>query len=319
MTGSERFAALEVRLLAAFVAVAETGSFAEAARRLGYTQSGVSQQIAALERIVDRQLLVRHAGGRRPVEPTDAGAVFLAHSKEVLAKIDQAYHDLAEREAAAANVVRLGVFQSAGVHLVPQLLSELRANTALTVELQEARTHAQLVACLDDGAAELAVAVLPLPPHIVAEELGADPYVAVVSAGSRLAGRPGVSVSELAGLPLLGIERCPHEELVESQLRTFGLDVSRFQRYEDNQLIQALAAQGPAVAIVPSLVVEGADDGIAVLRLHASLPPRTLVLAQHRDRLLSPAARELKQRALPLLRSLVAQRQQERWRSVEAG
>lgn len=319
MTGAERFAALEVRLLAAFVAVAETGSFAEAARRLGYTQSGVSQQIAALERIVDRQLLVRHAGGRRPVETTDAGEVFLGHSKEVLAKIDQAYRDLSEREEAAANVVRFAAFPSAAVHLVPQLLAELRTNTALSIDLQEARTHTQLVASLDDATAELVVAVLPLPPHLVAEEIGDDPYVAVVSADSRLAGRAGVSVSELAGLPLIGIERCPHEVLVENQLRTYGLDVSRFQRYEDNQLIQALAAQGPAVAIVPSLVVEGADDSVAVLRLHASLPPRTLVLAQHRDRLLSPAARELKQRALPLLRTLVARRQPERWRQAEAG
>lgn len=319
MTGAERFAAVEVRLLAAFVAVAETGSFAEAARRLGYTQSGVSQQIAALERIVDRQLLVRHAGGRRPVETTPAGEVFLGHSKDVLAKMDEAYRDLSEREAAAANLVRLAAFPSAAVHLVPQLLAELRASTALTVELQEARAHAQLLASLDEGGAELVVAALPLPAHVVAEEIGDDPYVAVVSAGSRLAARPGVSVSELAGLPLLGIERCPHEELVESRLRSYGLDVSRFQRYDDNQLIQALAAQGPAVAIVPSLVVEGADESVAVLRLHASLPPRTLVLAQHRDRLLSPAARELKQRALPLLRSLLARRRPERWRQAEAG
>ena len=124
-----------------------------------------------------------------------------------------------------------------------------------------------------------------MPPHLVAEEIGDDPYVAVVSADSRLAGRSGVSVSELAGLPLIGIERCPHEEIVENQLRTYALD----------------------------------DDSVAVLRLHASLPPRTLVLAQHRDRLLSPAARELKQRALPLLRTLVARRQPERWRQAEAG
>jgi DNA-binding transcriptional LysR family regulator len=301
MTGSERWAALEVRLLAAFAAVAETGSFAEAARRLGYTQSGVSQQIAALERIVDRRLLVRHAGGRRPVETTEAGAAFLAHSKELLAKIDAAYRDLAERDETAAQVVRLAAFPSAAVHLVPQLL----ASTPLPVELQEAWTPEQLVASLDRGA-ELVIAALPLPPHFVAEEIGDDPYVALVASGSRLAARTGVSVSELAGLPLIGIRSCPHEELVESQLRTFGLDVSRFRRYDDNQLIQALAANGAGVAIVPSLVAAGADAGVTVLRLHANLPPRKLVLAQHRDRLLSPAARELKQRALPLLRAVVA-------------
>ena len=68
---------LEVRHLRAFTEVARLGSFDAAARTLGYTQSGVSQQVQGLERIVGAPLLERPPGGRRPVELTDVGRLLL--------------------------------------------------------------------------------------------------------------------------------------------------------------------------------------------------------------------------------------------------
>ena len=68
---------IEMRHLVAFEAVVATGSFARAAEQLGYTQSAVSLQIAALERAAGNRLLDR-PGGRKPVVPTDAGSRMLA-------------------------------------------------------------------------------------------------------------------------------------------------------------------------------------------------------------------------------------------------
>jgi DNA-binding transcriptional LysR family regulator len=94
---------LELRHLAAFEAVVETGSFTAAAARLGYTQSAVSGQVAALERVVGVVLVDRSRGSRR-LQLTDAGAVLLEHARAIdhelalaRARIDQRTRDPSPR------------------------------------------------------------------------------------------------------------------------------------------------------------------------------------------------------------------------------
>src|SRR3954471_15992566 len=78
----ERWLGIEFRHLAALEAIAQEGSFNRAARRLGYTQSAISQQIAALERAVGQQL-VNRPGGPSPVGMTEAGELLLRHAETI--------------------------------------------------------------------------------------------------------------------------------------------------------------------------------------------------------------------------------------------
>jgi DNA-binding transcriptional LysR family regulator len=84
ITQSDGWLGVELRHLAALEAVASEGTFGRAAERLGYTQSAVSQQIAALERIVGGKLLDR-PGGPRAVSLTDAGRLLLRHAEAITA------------------------------------------------------------------------------------------------------------------------------------------------------------------------------------------------------------------------------------------
>src|SRR6266496_5561651 len=78
---------IELRHLATLAAIADEQTFGRAASRLGYTQSTVSQQIAALERAVGGAVFDR-PGGPKPVRITPLGAVVLAHGRELLAKAE---------------------------------------------------------------------------------------------------------------------------------------------------------------------------------------------------------------------------------------
>jgi molybdenum-dependent DNA-binding transcriptional regulator ModE len=90
-----RWLGLQVRSLLALVVVAEEGSFVQAARRLGYSRSTISHQIAQLEAAIGESLLVRGSGSRSVIV-TPAGKVVVAHGRAVLRLLDNAEAQLAE-------------------------------------------------------------------------------------------------------------------------------------------------------------------------------------------------------------------------------
>ena len=140
---------IEIRHLAALAAVAEEGSFRRAAARLGYVQSAISDQIAALERVVGQQLVVRSRGAA-PVELTEAGTVLLGHGKAIVARLKAAEADLGALAGGSAGSLNLGIYQSVGARIIPRLLP------------REAPTDAALFELVESGELELSFADFPL-------------------------------------------------------------------------------------------------------------------------------------------------------------
>jgi len=139
--------------------IAQAGSFSAAAQSLGYTQSAVSRQVAALEIATGRRLFDR---GRAGVTLTPAGARLLATAVRVLDELDATLRELSGDELAAAPV-RLGAFASAAAGLVPRALAGLAALAPqLTVTVREGTTPA-LTRALRAGTLDLAI-IARTPP-----------------------------------------------------------------------------------------------------------------------------------------------------------
>jgi DNA-binding transcriptional LysR family regulator len=280
---------VELRHLAALEAVVRTRSFGAAARELGYTQSAVSQQIAQLERVVGQKLFDR-PGGPRQVEPTEAGLLLLRHADAIVARLDAARADMAALAGGEAGTLRVGVFQSVGANLLPALVRRFRAQwPRVGVRVREESDATELVHLLEHGELDLAFAELPLPdgPFEWAELLQ-DPYVLLVSARSELAELDAApSLREVGKLPLLG-RRSTDEP--ERHLAGRVPDLNVIFRTDDNGTLQALVAEGLGVAIEPRLVVDQKDRAVKMLPFGTRIPPRTIVLAWHRDRYRSQAA-----------------------------
>jgi DNA-binding transcriptional LysR family regulator len=280
---------VDLRHFAALEAVARTGSFGRAARELGYTQSAVSQQIAQLERIVGQRLFDRPGGPRR-VEPTEAGLLLLGHADAIVAQIDAARADMAALAEGAAGTLRVGIYQSVGARLLPTLVRRFRDEWPLVgVRVREESSADDLLRLLEHGELDLTFADLPLRegPFEFAELLQ-DPYVLLVSAQSELASLDSAPpLREVAKLPLIG-RRSTDEP--ERFLAGRVPDVNVVFRTDDNGTLAALVAEGLGAAIEPRLVVDPRDRDVKMLPFGSRIPPRTLVLAWHRDRYRSPAA-----------------------------
>ena len=259
---------VEIRHLTALAAVAEEGSFRRAASRLGYVQSAISEQIAALERIVGQQLVVRSRGAGS-VELTDAGELLLAHANAILARVKAAEADLGALADGSAGSLRLGIYQSVGARVVPRLLPRYARDWPnVRVLPQESPTDAGLFELVERGELELSFADLPLHPGpFDSVELMDDPYVLVVPASSPLAQSGPAGLDEIAELPLIGHWTCRVLPRVEAELRAQGVEPNFVFRSDIIGTVQALVGAGVGNAIVPRLAVDFADEQVSVVEL----------------------------------------------------
>src|SRR3954470_17741417 len=114
---------LDVRRLRVLREVATRGSFSAAADALHFTQSAVSQQIAALEREAGTQLVDRTARG---VHLTDAGRMLVGHADVILARLADAEAELEAMAGLRGGRLRLVAFPSAGASIMPAAISCFR-------------------------------------------------------------------------------------------------------------------------------------------------------------------------------------------------
>jgi DNA-binding transcriptional LysR family regulator len=253
--------------------------------RLGYTQSAISHQIAALERIVGARLIER-PGGRKRVSLTDEGALLLGHTTRILASLSAAEADM-RSHLGGEGTLRLGTFQSVGTKLLPRILKEFAAaHPRAQLEIIERSHDRDLLGLVASGDLDLAFATLPVeegPFDFV--ELLSDTYVLLVPAESELTSRGSqLTLNDLAQLPLISFERCAKVAQLEEAMRGRGLKPKFVFRSDDNNTAQAMVSAGLGVALLPRLAIEPAHDGIALAELAVPVPPRVIVLAWHRDR-----------------------------------
>jgi molybdate transport repressor ModE-like protein len=276
---------IELRHLAALEAVAREGSFRRAAKSLGYVQSAISGQIAALERAVGRRLVERERGGGH-IELTEAGHLVLQHSEAILARLHAAEADVAALASGHAGELRIGITQSIGVRILPPLMRRFTVDWPdVRVRPTEAAADLPLYEAVERGDVDLSFVELPTPPGpFETFELMTDPFVLLVPRDS-----PVTAVEELRDTPLIGHTECRGLARVEAQLRARGVEPEFAFRSDVNATIQALVGAGLGAAVLPVLAIDPADR-LTTTREIPGLPPRVLAIVRHRDRYHSAAA-----------------------------
>lgn len=279
--------AFELRHLAALAAVAREGSFRAAADSLGYVQSAVSEQIAALESAIDLRVLERRPGVA-PAALTDAGELLLRRYEEIAGSLELVDAELETLRANARRTLRVGVIESVAVELMPDILRELsRLMPDVGVELSWSSSGDELPELVERGRLDAAFTSRPGPlsDSLAIQELMTDPHVLMVPATWPLAATGGPPSAEvLRHVPLIGPQRGERAERVEAELRARGVAPSYVVRAEGNAATQALVAAGIGAAVVPRLAVDAADERVELLPLHGVVAPRAIALCRRPGR-----------------------------------
>lgn len=176
--------------LETFVAVVDNGGFSAAAAAVFRSQSRVSAHVAALESALDVTLFDRR---HRPVELTDAGAVYLPHAREVLSALDRGLADIESVLGVTRGMVVLGSYPSASAAFLPGLMRSFSERyPQVQVHLTEQST-VDLAETLNSGEVHLALrALTPLKrtEGLAYRQLWREPLVAVFPPDHALARVP---------------------------------------------------------------------------------------------------------------------------------
>ncbi|GLW52969.1 LysR family transcriptional regulator [Kitasatospora phosalacinea] len=287
--------------LEVFRTAARLGSFTAAGGQLGWTQSAISRQIAALEGELGVQLFDRLPRG---VALTEHGRTLLPHAEALLDRLDGTRRDLAALTGLAAGRLRLGAFDSANAALVPAALAAFRsAHPAVAPTLTEGLSGA-LLDLLADGAIDLAL-VTAYPEHPYDTErfelhrLVDDPVLVAVPRTHPLARRRRLRLAELAGEPWIAASRHPGATLLAACVR------NGFQPRVEYEVAGwtaklGLVAAGLGITLIPSLAARAARPDLALVPLHPEdTPVRHVHTATRRGHLPAPAVAAF----LPFLRA----------------
>ena len=278
---------VEVRHLAALRAVADEGTFGAAALRLGYAQSAISQQIAALERYVGHRLFDR-PGGSRPVQLTRAGELLLGHAESIMTRLSAARADLGSLDLDdCSTAIRIGAYQSVARTILPLMLQELGADSSeVAFELKESSDYGVLLELVERGELDLAFTELPIPDGpLESAKLLDDPYVLIVPEDHPFAelDRP-LTLEEIADERLI-MFKCGTRPRMLDTFDLHGLSPQLGRLVEDGGTLHGLVSAGLGVGLVPRLAADVEGKPLVAVPIESKLPPRIVAIAWHRDRL----------------------------------
>lgn len=258
--------------------VVDRGSFTEAARRLGYTQSAVSRQVALAEDTAGRPLFER---GPRGVRPTDAGRLVARHAEVVLGEIEAVRAALAETGRGITGRLRVGGVSTAMARLVPQAISAFSAAEPGVHVLVREGSSEQLLRATDAGRAECVVVSGGGDAH-GGEVLLEDPLMIALPRHHWLAGTASVKPAALTGerwiagstdasTPLLGAWFTP------------GATPEIAYVARDWTAKLGLVAAGRGITVVPGMLVGALPTTVDVVRIDHPAAMRTTWLVLRPD------------------------------------
>jgi LysR family hydrogen peroxide-inducible transcriptional activator len=270
---------LSLKQIQYFAAVAEYGSFRQAAFRLNITQPTLSNQVAAMEKALGIQLFER---SRKGVNSTPQGRELLVSARRVIEEAQGLATQAALLSGGGLGTYRLGVTPTLGPYLLPHILGPIHTRyTDLKLYVRE-DAPSDLETGLINGQHDLILSTLPImSKELVVAPLFREPLKLAMARDHKMAKKARINRMDLLGEPVLTVSE---HHLFHRQIAELCERVGAVLRrdYEGTSLdtLRQMVVMGMGVAFLPALYVKseirGGEElrttdveGINVVRKHA--------------------------------------------------
>ena len=241
---------MQIESLRVFCDLVETESFTQAAHINQVTQSAVSQQISALERLFKSLLIER---SKKQFRLTREGQVLYDYSKQILQTYATLDSRLQELKDIISGTIRLATVYSIGLHILPPRLKKYMQSYP-TVNLHvEYRRSNQVYEDVVSNVVDLGLVAYPIRnAELEMVSLGKDPLVVICHPQHPLARQTSIRLRALEGQNMVGFERdIPTRKAVDRMLREARVSVKHVMEFDNVETVKRAVEIDAGVSIVP--------------------------------------------------------------------
>lgn len=265
----------------------ETGTLTQAAEELGYSQSGLTRAINALEEEWGVRLLIR---GRNGVKLTAEGEKLFPYIRTVLHDQRRLEERIDELNGLRDGLIRIGTFNSVSAQWLPGIIKKFHTDySGVRFELLHG-TDAQIVNWICDGRVDVGFVAYPTGTELEADFLYRDPIVSIFAENDPLAKLEKFPLSMLPELPYVALNEGVEDEITAILNQNRIEPDARFMESDDHAVI-AMVEHGLGTSLMSRMMLQGFSRRIVAVPID---PPghRDLGIACRSKELLSNAAAE---------------------------
>ncbi|MBD2055730.1 LysR family transcriptional regulator [Oculatella sp. FACHB-28] len=285
--GHDRQNQLKLFQLQVLIAIADCGSFSEAALQLQISQSAVSYAIASLEEDLGVVLLSR---GRYGAQLTPVGEQIVDRARQVKYLLDDIFKQANLARGLSGGHVRISSFRSAATHILPDVIAEFcRLYPAIAISIADYDDRPDVEEDLRKGRADIGITYFPQSHEFKTWELMRDEIVALFPPNFKLKGTH-LTWEELTAYPLIMApdgDSC--DAMMYAHCEKHGVNLRPTYQIRSDATIMNMVAKGLGIALSPKLATEPVPAGVQVYELPVPAH-RIICVSVLVDALLTPAA-----------------------------
>ncbi|WP_304152825.1 LysR family transcriptional regulator [Megamonas hypermegale] len=269
-----------------FCKVIELASFSKVARKIGYSQSAVSQTIKSLEKELGVILIDRKKDG---ITLTSDGKEFLPYLEAIYSAecaLEQKHKEITGLEN---SIIRLGTFTSVSRNILPQLMKQFKKIYPNVNFILKQGEYTSIQKWVQTNSVDFGFVNSNAVSGIDVEVLYEDEMLAVLPPNHPLAQNEIISLAQLAKEPFILLDEGDYSVIMNAFQKLHLSPQIEYEVYDDYSIL-AMVRQGLGVSAMYGLVLNGLEKGLQIRPIREK-PTRPVALAWQNKNTMSLASR----------------------------